>query len=112
LAPYVLCAPGQTNGCNYTYDAASRTVTWTGSQTRATGNKESDDDLHISFRWQNTGTEGACGTHTSDPNAVCLVTVWKGFTTSPGTVGVGPDFGSEAIKLCDLGFAVGCPDQT
>jgi Flp pilus assembly protein TadG len=111
LAPYVLCLPGQTSGCNYTYDAGSRTVTWTGSSTHPNGSKESDDDLRISFGWQNTGTEGACGAHTSDPNAICLVTQWKGFTTTPGTVGVGPDFGVDAIKLCDLGFAVGCPDE-
>jgi Flp pilus assembly protein TadG len=109
LPPYVMCAPGQTSGCNYTYSAGA--VTWTGSSTKPSGSKESDDDLRISFGWQNTGTEGACGTHTSDPNAVCLVTEWKGFTTTPGTVGVGPDLGVDAIKLCDLGFAVGCPDQ-
>ena len=106
------CATGQTSGCHYTYDAATRTVTWTGSPTQAAGSKERDDDLRISFGWQNTGTEGACGTRTSDPNAICLVTEWQGFTTAPGTVGVGPDFGVSGIKLCDLDFAVGCPDES
>jgi Flp pilus assembly protein TadG len=109
LPPYVQCAPAQTSGCNYLYEDG--TVTWTGSPTQAAGTKESDDDLRISFGWQNTGVEGACGTRTSDPNAICLVTQWQGFTTAPGTVGVGPDFGTSGIKLCDLGFSVGCPDE-
>jgi Flp pilus assembly protein TadG len=111
LPAYVQCAPGQTSGCEYTYDAASRTVTWTGSKTRSTGAKESDDDLRISFGWQNAGVQGACGIRQSDPNAICLVTEWKGFSTAPGPIGVGPDFGVSGIKLCDLGFAVGCPDE-
>ncbi len=111
LPAYVPCAVGQTSGCNYTYDAASRTVTWTGSPTKTAGSKESDDDLRISFGWQNTGTEGACGFHTSDPNAICLVTQWQGFTTAQGTVGGGPDLGVSGIKLCDPAFKAGCPDQ-
>lgn len=111
LPAYVQCLPGQTSGCNYTYNAATRTVQWTGSPTQPAGSKESDDDLRISFGWQNTGTKGACGTHTSDPNAICLVTQWLGFTTAPGTVGSGPDFGVSGIKLCDPTLAVGCPDK-
>jgi hypothetical protein len=111
LPAYVQCAPGQISGCNYTYNAASRTVTWTGSPTRASGTRESDDDLQISFGWQNAGIKGACGIRTSDPNAICLVTEWKGFSTAPGPIGVGPNFGVSGIKLCDLDFAAGCPDE-
>jgi hypothetical protein len=40
------------------------------------------------------------------------VTEWRGFTTGPGPIGGGTNFGPSGIKLCDLTFAAGCPDQT
>ena len=110
-ADYVQCPTGVTTGCHYTYDAAANTIQWVATGTRRTGSKESDDDLHISFNWQNAGTSGACGAHVSDPNAICLVTEWRGFTTGPGPVGSGSAWGPSGIVLCDLDYSVGCPDQ-
>jgi Flp pilus assembly protein TadG len=109
---YVQCPAGVTTGCHYTYDPVARSIRWIANATKPNGTKESDDDLKISFNWQNAGTPGACGsTHTSDPNAICLVTLWKGFTTGPGPVGGGEAFGPSGIRLCDLNYSVGCPDQ-
>jgi hypothetical protein len=110
---YLQCPTGVITGCQYTYDPANRSITWVANATKPNGTKESDDDLHISFNWQNAGTPGACGdTHTSDPNAICLVTQWKGFTTGPGPVGSGSAWGPSGIVLCDLDYTVGCPDQS
>ena len=108
---YVQCPVGVTTGCHYTYDATTKTITWVATGTQRVGSKERDDDLHISFGWQNQGTPGACGIHDSDPNAICLVTEWRGFTTGPGPIGNGTNFGVSGIKLCDLEYAAGCPDQ-
>jgi hypothetical protein len=110
---YVQCPPGVTTGCQYTYDPVARSIRWIATATKPNGTKESDDDLHISFDWQNAGVPGACGdTHASDPNAICMVTEWRGFTTGPGPVGSGEAFGPSGIVLCDLNFSVGCPDQS
>jgi Flp pilus assembly protein TadG len=108
---YVQCPAGVITGCQYTYDPAARSIQWVANATKPNGSKESDDDLHISFNWQNAGTPGACGNHPSDPNAICLVTEWRGFTTGPGPVGSGEAFGPSGIVLCDLDYSVGCPDQ-
>ena len=59
-----------------------------------------------------TGTSGACGVHQSDPNAICLVTEWRGFTTGPGPVGGGTSFGPTGVALCNLTLKAGCPDKT
>ncbi len=108
---YVQCALGQTTGCHYTYDPNTKKITWIATGTRRTGTRESNDDLHISFGWANAGTPGACGVQSSDPNAICLVTEWRGFTTGPGPIGAGTNFGVGGITLCDLDYSVGCPDQ-
>jgi len=108
---YVQCPTGVTTGCQYTYNPVARSIQWVASATKPNGSKESDDDVHISFTWQNAGTPGACGAHPSDPNAICLVTEWRGFTTGPGPVGSGEAFGPSGIVLCDLDYSVGCPDQ-
>ena len=111
-ANYVQCPTGVTTGCHYTYDPNTKTVQWVATGTKRTGSKEGDDDVHISFSWSNAGTPGACGVRDSDPNAICLVTEWRGFTTGPGPIGTGTNFGPSGIKLCDLDYTVGCPDQS
>jgi hypothetical protein len=64
----------------------------------------------VSFNWKFSDSPGACGNHNSDPNAICLVTEWRGFTTGPGPIGGGQSFGVNGIKLCDLNYKAGCPD--
>jgi hypothetical protein len=111
-SPYGQCPTGVTTGCHYSYDPNTKTITWVATATKRSGKGESDDDLQISFGWQNAGTPGACGIHPSDPNAICLVTEWRGFTTGPGPIGAGTNFGVGGIKLCDLDYSLGCPDQS
>ena len=102
-AEYVKCAPGFSSGCDYVYDESTHTITW------ITG---SSPEKKVVFDWSFTGTSGACGIHPSDPNALCLVTEWRGFTTGPGPVGGGKNFGPTGVALCNLTLKAGCPDKT
>ena len=100
--PYTQCLPGDLSaGCAYWYDATARTITW---RTAAATN------LKITYGWSMNGTAGACGIHPSDPNAICLVTEWRGFSTTGGTIGEGEDFGVSAFALCDLELGT-CPEE-
>ena len=110
LPAYRLCAPGQTVGCEYQYDPATRNVTWVGPGTTRVGSKESDDDLHISFSWSFNGTPGLCEPpdRSSDPNALCLITEWRGFALTAKTGG--QDFGVRSIHLCDPDITASCPE--
>ena len=110
LPAYVKCATGQTTGCDYTYDPATTNIHWIGAGTTRVGRTESDDDLHISFGWSNPGS-GACVPPATgpDPNAICLVTEWRGFSVGPGPIGSGADLGTRAIRLCDLKITGSCP---
>jgi Flp pilus assembly protein TadG len=98
---YVKCAPGAPGPCDYIYDESTHQIYW------VTG---SAPDKKIVFGWSMNGSPGACGYHDSDPNAICLVTEWRGFTTGPGPIGGGKSFGVNGIKLCDLNYKAGCPD--
>ena len=101
-AEYTQCLPGDLSaGCAYWYDATARTITW---RTAAATN------LKITYGWSMNGTAGACGIHPSDPNAICLVTEWRGFSTTGGTIGEGEDFGVSAFALCDLELGT-CPEE-
>ena len=101
-SPYTQCLPGDLSaGCAYWYDATARTITW---RTAAATN------LKIIYGWSMNGTAGACGIHPSDPNAICLVTEWRGFSTTGGTIGEGEDFGVSAFALCDLELGT-CPEE-
>jgi Flp pilus assembly protein TadG len=91
--------------CDYTYEASSRTITWGSTPTNANA-----EPVKISFDWSFNGTAGACGNRTSDPNALCLVTEWRGFQSGPGPAGNGTDFGVRSIRLCDLALG-NCLDQ-
>jgi hypothetical protein len=97
------CVPGDLSAsCAYWYDATARTITWRTTPTT---------DLKVQFLWSMNGTAGACGIHPSDPNAICIVTEWRGFTTGPGPIGDGEDFGVSSFALCDL--AIGsCPEES
>lgn len=101
-AEYTQCAPGNLSAtCAYWYDATARRITW---RTAAATN------LKITYGWSMNGTAGACGIHPSDPNAICLVTEWRGFSTTGGTIGEGEDFGVSAFALCDLELGT-CPEE-
>ncbi|MEO8477669.1 MAG: pilus assembly protein TadG-related protein [Actinomycetota bacterium] len=102
-AEYRQCAPGDTSPtCAYWYDTAARTITW---------RIAAATDLKVQYGWSMNGTPGACGIRPSDPNAICLVTQWKGFTTGSGRVGEGEDFGAQSIVLCDRNLG-SCPGQS
>jgi hypothetical protein len=102
-ATYNQCAPGDPNGsCAYWYDPSGKTITW---RTAAANN------LKVQYDWSMNGTPGACGSHPSDPNAICLVTEWRGFTTAPNGFGSGEDFGVHAFALCDLEIG-SCPEES
>jgi hypothetical protein len=102
-AEFNQCAPGDLSAsCAYWFDDAARTITW---RTAATS------DLKIQFDWSMNGTSGACGIHPSDPNAICMVTEWLGFTTGVGAISEGADFGASSYALCDLTIGT-CPDES
>jgi hypothetical protein len=77
---------------DYTYDAANHVVTWTGADTNG---------VDIKFHWEIYPTKGKCGTHASDPNAVCLVASWQGYQPGGFDPGGGIDFGVRAIRLSE-----------
>jgi hypothetical protein len=100
---YRQCVPGDLSPtCGYWYDPVARSITW------RTANAT---DLKVEYGWSMNGTEGACGSRPSDPNAICIVTEWRGFTTSSGPIGSGKNFGVSAFALCDLELGT-CPEES
>ena len=100
---YRQCVPGDASPtCGYWYDTVARRITW--RQPNAT-------DLKIQYGWSMNGTTGACGSRPSDPNAICIVSEWRGFTTSSGAIGSGKNFGVSAFALCDLELGT-CPEES
>jgi hypothetical protein len=86
-----------TNGTDYTYDAATKIVTW---------NKAKQNGVTIAWAWNTPAvpaSPGLCGPHyASDPNAKCMVTEYEGPRPSGGGLGDAPpggDFGSRGIDL-------------
>lgn len=77
-------------GTDYTFDAVSHVVTWFTAPTA---------NVKVDFEWANAGTPGKCGSHISDPNAVCLVTSWQGVRVAGSLPGNGQDFGLRAVRL-------------
>lgn len=92
-----LTIEGQPEGATYTYDDASKTITWNGPMTR---------NANFDFNWW---LDGECGQPPSNESAICIkvTTVevrFGGNTPCPNC----PDFGTRAVRLCDL--AIGsCP---
>jgi Flp pilus assembly protein TadG len=99
---YVACPASP---CDYTYDAVSQTITW-----GATPTQPNEEAVKISYDWSFKGAAGACGNRSRDPNALCLVTEWRGFVAGPGKPGAGTDFGVRSIRLCDIPLG-NCLDQ-
>jgi hypothetical protein len=84
------------------YNEQTKTLTW--HHPLSTNEK-------ISFSWSTNGSPGACGLRTSDPNAICIVTQWRGYTTSTGQICLDcVNLGLTRILLCDRTLGT-CPDQ-
>ena len=77
-------------GTDYNVDPATDVLTWTHA---------AQSGVSVSFDWTTAGTPGACGSHKSDPNAVCLVATWEGAQVGGSRPGGGQDFGVRAIRL-------------
>jgi Flp pilus assembly protein TadG len=91
--------------CDYYYNPSTQILSWWNLATKDTANK-------VTFGWTVNGTPaspGACGVRASDPNALCLVMTWLGYTDQNGSVGNGPDFGTQGHVLCDFTYN-SCPD--
>ena len=100
------CPTSTSTGCDYYYDPSIRLVTWLGPPTAQSGSQESRDDLDISFDWSN---DGICGVAPGNASARCLVISWQGDTlTGTAPCPLCPDFGTRAIKLCDLTISGSC----
>jgi len=101
------------NGCDYYYNPSTKILSWWNQASRNTASQDP-----VSFGWTVNGTPdspGACPgpgntARTSDPNAICLVMTWLGYTDQNGTVGSGPDFGTQGEVLCDFKYVNSCPD--
>ena len=91
-------------GCDYFYNPTTKILSWWDLTSKNVGNK-------VEFDWTVNGTPatpGFCGVRSSDPNAICLVTKWLGYTDQNGTVGSGASFGAQGHVLCDFDYN-SCP---
>ena len=80
-------------GIDYSYDAVTRTVTWTRGQDTA--------NVNVDFTWFKSGTSGLCEPpeRTPDPNAKCVITEWVGFSRNGLDPGGGAPLGVVAVRL-------------
>jgi Flp pilus assembly protein TadG len=92
--------PDPITSAMYNYDAATRTLTWTGPQRQ---------NVTVSFDWQN---QGVCGTAPNNASARCILVEWVGHRFGGEKPGGGADLGFEGIRLCDLKFAGSCPTSS
>jgi Flp pilus assembly protein TadG len=88
-----------TLGADYTYDGATRTITWKGPVPR---------DTTISFEWLLDPNNGPCGTLPTNSSAMCVVTEWQHSTLDPGFP-AGTDT-NTVLRLCDRVYGT-CLDQ-
>jgi Flp pilus assembly protein TadG len=95
--------PGPTVSCDgkYDYDSASHVLTWGGTPT--------DTQITVSYDWQ---VYGDCGAPATNDSGYCIRVKWVGHRFGNGPVTNGPDFGLDAIRLCDLKFAGSCPTSS
>jgi hypothetical protein len=97
---------GTAPACDYVYNPTTFTLQWVNAANRNDGKTKLVD-----LQWNvnaTPGTPGACGIRASDPNAICLVTQWLGYTDQNGTIGNGPSFGAQGHVLCDFDYN-SCP---
>jgi hypothetical protein len=80
------------NPGHYTFDASTNVIRWFAAP---------ENNVRVEWDWATAGTPGACGSRTSDPNAVCLVTSWQGLHVGGSLPGNGEDFGVRAVRLSE-----------
>jgi hypothetical protein len=98
------CTPTTlTPTCDYVWDASSHTLSWYNLATR-----NGADTYKLSFDWQLADTPGYCGTRPKDPNALCIIATWEGYSSISGPVGGGDEFGAQGTVLCDFTYN-SCP---
>jgi hypothetical protein len=85
---------------DYSYDPATRTLTWLGTQNK---------DPWIEFDWSN---DGICGDAPGNASARCIVIEWAGARFGGSHPGGGADLGISAVRLCDRDIAGSCPVGT
>jgi hypothetical protein len=80
------------NPGHYTFDASTNVVRWFAG---------AENNVRVEWDWATAGTPGKCGSRSSDPNAVCLVTSWQGIQVAGSLPGNGQDFGLRAVRLSE-----------
>ncbi len=88
-----------TAGVDYTYDSATRVITWVGPVPK---------DTKVSFGWLIDPNNGPCGELPSNSSAICVVATWKNSTLDPDFP-VGTD-NNTVVRLCDRNYGT-CLDQ-
>lgn len=81
--------------CDYLYNASTHVITWLGTVT---------PNVTVTFKWSRTTSTivpGICGQapDNTPSNAYCIETEWRGYSTTPGPVGNGEDFGIKSVQL-------------
>jgi hypothetical protein len=84
--------------CDYWFGKDTHLIAWRHGPV-VTGDR-------IKFRYD---FGAACSGHVRTSTAICLVTQYNGYTTGPGPLGGGENFGAEGIRLCDPAIASSCP---
>lgn len=93
-----LLVGGQPPGATYTYDDTNKTITWTGPASR----------LDLEFNWW---LDGECGRPPANSSAVCLkVELVEARFRGSAICESCKDFGTRAVRLCDLEIG-SCPQD-
>ncbi|MGH2808678.1 MAG: pilus assembly protein TadG-related protein, partial [Actinomycetota bacterium] len=80
------------NPGHYTFDSSTNVLRWFAA---------GENNVTVEWDWATAGTAGKCGSHSPDPNAVCLVTSWQGLHVGGSLPGNGQDFGLRAVRLSE-----------
>ena len=92
------CLPSNvTATCDYSYDENTTNQTYTIKWLRNTNLVNGT----VTFTYQTTGPCGPVPAY-ADANTICLAVKWNQFSTGPGPVGGGKNFGPSTIELCDV----------
>ena len=91
--------PCCTPGVDYTYDSATRTITWLGTVL--------PKNTKVSFDWMIDPNNGPCGQLPSNNSAMCVITEWQGSTLGDDFV---PTDKNTVVRLCDRDYGT-CLDQ-
>jgi Flp pilus assembly protein TadG len=100
MGPPTLKKSGQGPQCctlntDYTYDAATHTITWIANRTQ---------NVNVSFPYQ---FSGPCGPPPNNSSAHCLIVSWQEAQLGNGPLG-GNNVGVPAVRLCDPAITGSC----